>query len=337
MTFWEFEEKENHIILTLFDFLKLKFNVNRIKNYSKAAELSQLSSNTQSNEIPELFNYLFDITKIPQLNRNSGERRNQLAYVCLLRILDKICRKHELKYFICFGTLLGAVRHGGFIPWDDDLDVYMPRKDYLRFRSVVKKELDNSLAYIVENERFYLAPMLHLSFKNTNLILDIFPLDTYAKEIKNKNDYDILLKKLEKARLYYNKIDKSKLKTPQDIICTMEIIEKYTHEVVNESQNINNYANLYSYMGIEAEHSNNYIVNNNDIFPLREIEFEGVKTFAPRNVNKYLEEIYGNIYKFPKILYEHGENSYMRSKLITEEELGAFTTFTENFTGVQND
>lgn len=51
----------------------------------------------------------------------------------LLLQVSKICKKYNLKYFLCWGSLLGAVRHGGFVPWDDDLDVAMPRKDYEEF------------------------------------------------------------------------------------------------------------------------------------------------------------------------------------------------------------
>ena len=52
-----------------------------------------------------------------------------------------ICKRHNLRYFIIAGTLLGAVRHGGFIPWDDDMDVAMPRRDFNKFAKISKKEL----------------------------------------------------------------------------------------------------------------------------------------------------------------------------------------------------
>ena len=63
-----------------------------------------------------------------------------------LEILDdfvKICNKNNLTYFLTGGTMLGAVRHNGFIPWDDDIDIGMPRKDYDEFIKIAPKELGN--------------------------------------------------------------------------------------------------------------------------------------------------------------------------------------------------
>ena len=63
------------------------------------------------------------------------------AQMEVLDSIDRICRKHDIKWFADCGTLLGAVRHGGYIPWDDDLDICMLRDDYTRFHQYAQDEL----------------------------------------------------------------------------------------------------------------------------------------------------------------------------------------------------
>ena len=81
-------------------------------------------------------------------NRKSGEtilRQAQLVMTRMFKIIDYICREHHLRYWMCSGTLLGAVRHQGFIPWDDDLDICMIREDYDRFIQIAQQELPSDL------------------------------------------------------------------------------------------------------------------------------------------------------------------------------------------------
>ena len=72
-------------------------------------------------------------------------REIQLATYDIMKEIVKVCEKHNLTYYLSGGTMLGAVRHGGFIPWDDDMDIDMPWKDYKKFIKIAKKELPNDL------------------------------------------------------------------------------------------------------------------------------------------------------------------------------------------------
>ena len=75
----------------------------------------------------------FDLTAVHQANLK------------MLKEIDRICRKHQIQYMLDAGTLLGAVRHKGFIPWDDDVDLVFTRENYERFAQVVRKELPEGM------------------------------------------------------------------------------------------------------------------------------------------------------------------------------------------------
>ena len=76
----------------------------------------------------------------------------------ILLEIDRICKKHGIRYFLIAGTLLGAVRHKGFIPWDDDIDICMPAKDYNKFSKLAVKELKTD--YFIQNYETDLTSML---------------------------------------------------------------------------------------------------------------------------------------------------------------------------------
>ena len=73
-------------------------------------------------------------------------RRQQMRMLEILLEVDKVCKRHDIKYWLSSGTLIGAMRHDGFIPWDDDLDIEMMRSDYLRLMEVLPSELPEWLA-----------------------------------------------------------------------------------------------------------------------------------------------------------------------------------------------
>ena len=78
------------------------------------------------------------------------EERSGLQEMLLqiLREFDRICRKHKIQYMLFAGSAIGAARHKGFIPWDDDIDVAMLRPEYERFMAVAQSELDEKIYYL---------------------------------------------------------------------------------------------------------------------------------------------------------------------------------------------
>ena len=95
-------------------------------------------------------------------------RIHQLIMLDLLKHFDAICKEHNIKYWLSSGTCLGAVRHGGFIPWDDDLDVEMLRDDYMKFEKVFK-ETDDYVLQTYKNDPYYVVPFAKLRNKKTEI------------------------------------------------------------------------------------------------------------------------------------------------------------------------
>ena len=119
----------------------------------------------------------------------------------LLKQYIDFCNKHNLKYFLMAGTLLGAIRHKGFIPWDDDIDVAMPREDYDKFCELAAKEFtgdtffqsyktDKNFPYVFSKLRDSNTTFIETVYKhvdmNQGVYLDIFPLDGISKHNANK-------------------------------------------------------------------------------------------------------------------------------------------------------
>lgn len=123
--------------------------------------------------------------------------------------VDKFCDEHGIRYYLCGGTLLGAVRHKGFIPWDDDMDIAMPRKDYEKFLKLYNLGNKRYQVSGIENNSKWHMPFARVEDKNTVLyeqtlkskykkccvFLDVFPIDGIPNN-KNKEKYFMFRQKI---------------------------------------------------------------------------------------------------------------------------------------------
>lgn len=265
-------------------------------------------------------------------NRESGTdilKQAQLVMLRILKIVDYICKKNKLDYWLDSGTLLGAVRHKGFIPWDDDIDIAMPRDDYNKFIEVSKRELPKDLfLQFYDTDSEYDMPWVKVrdcnsyieEYKygnyNHGLFVDIFPMDTYGEKNekvnlarkKYKRIYKILTmvkepfeKNRNKRILLKNNIKFCRkvilfpyvLMNKKDVMIKLDHIkQKYISKLEDKSGNFMGY-------GIDAMFWESIIFEKERIYPLVEIEFEGCKFLAPKDYHGYLIDQFGDYMVMP--------------------------------------
>ena len=244
------------------------------------------------------FNTLFyflnkyaDISKVPKAE--GALRDLQLCDYELMRIFNAVCKKHNLQYWIAYGTLLGAVRHKGFIPWDDDTDIAMPRSDYEKILAILNQELSK---YGIEAEEQLPMWRIGLSYKHyeTGIWIDIFPVDSVGMP----NEVEICAEELEKRILKYRKYYHRHIKHT-----SVDKIQSIKHKIIPDSGDYR-----ICYHNPEFVYRVTVMHDEDDIFPLGTMKFEdGVTQLnVPNNPDSYLRRIYGNNYmSFPRWGVEH--------------------------------
>ncbi len=275
------------------------------------------------------------------------EKRRKIWAVelTMLERFISICEKHGLAYYAIGGTLLGAVRHQGFIPWDDDIDIGMMRKDYDAFLLIAPQELKAPFCLqTTENEPWCYRPHAQIRNNSTtgymkteeNLIcskgifIDIFPLDGVADNRKNYQKQMRRMKIMNRIFMNYFFFDVMHDKKP--------VVKAAAHQLVKMYFAMFGHKNVYrrfdrlaaKYSADQTEYIGELtILFDNEKYQWEKawfadrktLPFEHLKVSVPGEYEKVLSRTFGNYMEYP----EDKENSSLHGGMIFEPEIPYLT------------
>ncbi len=281
------------------------------------------------------------------------------VWACQLEILQKIdviCKKYDITYYAYWGSLLGAIRHKGFVPWDDDFDIAMLKDDYIKFLSVAQEELpedywllnmyttekwDNVFSRVANGKSIDLKKSRNSEYHGCPLALgiDIFPLYYVPRDKNVAENQKILLRVIEELRgiveyRYNDKIATEEEKSQYDIVIAQNLvdIQRITGYEFTTDRPLKNQLNIvFDQMCrlAEAEDADcvasfvHYIEKNKHVIDKRlykpiEMPFENIMVTVPKGYDTILRQMYGDY------MFEWKSNSLERHNAIRlqTEELG---------------
>ncbi|HFI0408423.1 TPA: phosphorylcholine transferase LicD [Streptococcus suis] len=246
----------------------------------------------------------------------------------LLREFIRVCELNNLRYFILGGTLLGAVRHNGFIPWDDDIDVGMPREDFEKLKSLSQDVFQNPYYCIHdENDSNYTKAFMKLQDQRTSIIMtysnerkperiwiDIFPIDGMpARKISRKiHEFRYLYSRMMVQLSQFDRIvNQSKKNRPaiENIIIRIAKIINF-QKLLSYEKRHKAYNNILAKYNISEEYAGNLsgayklkeVVPSNYFGKGVKLNFAGIDVNAPEKYKDYLTAIYGkNFMQLPPV------------------------------------
>jgi len=236
-------------------------------------------------------------------------REAQLIMLEMLVEFDALCKKHKLQYWLDSGTLLGAVRHQGFIPWDDDIDLSMPVEDYRKFKEIAQEELSENIFFQTSttDKGFKFDYMklrsnradiveFHEKGKEVNyhqgLFVDIFPMLTLPNTKFHRAFYEDAFKLIR---------DVSSISLHTLNGKDHPHVRKALLEAVNEMHEGWDKEDIkVIYSGKMPDVAAWFDID--EVFPLKKIKFEGLEFYAPKNPKHYLKSIYSfNFMELPPL------------------------------------
>lgn len=259
----------------------------------------------------------------------------KLELDCLKAIID-VCQKIGVEYFLIGGTALGAVRHGGFIPWDDDIDIGMTRENYSKFIDMAPKNLPENYhlqsPYDSNNNPYYYSKIridgtqfVEYCNRKVNMhqgvYVDIFPFD----EVPNDDDENRI-----QFEAFQKLIRKFSLRQSPDVSTEPKSVKEKARSVFRNFlyrlyrltsyekllNDLNNTVTKYNGTGQEALACLNFpnrkkeYIKMTDLYPLKDISFEDITAKIPNNYDTYLKTHYGDYMQLPPENQRYGHKPY---------------------------
>ena len=261
----------------------------------------------------------------------------QKIEIDILKYFKQLCEEHHLRYYLAYGTLLGAVRHQGFIPWDDDMDVMMPREDYNRLVEIMKEDIHPYYKLIsIDTCPEFTAPLPKIIDARTRLIqkydfiertelgvyVDIFILDgasnDYNAAIKKYQDGFKIYKKWRRADAKLFKPGKSKvygiLRWVRNIPYKIHGITRYLHDMDNFNCQYSFYKSKYVVSFNSGVEDAEMSVYEKEMFGEDcKLKFENEDFCIPEDYDTVLKMTNGNYMEFPPESKQVSDHKYTAS------------------------
>lgn len=236
----------------------------------------------------------------------------------LLKFFDDYCKKHQIRYFLSNGTLLGAVKYKGFIPWDDDVDVLVPREDYDR---LVASFVDDDRICLMSCERNpkYLLPFAKLCDMSIikeetgndhgtelGLNVDIFPIDAWPDDlVEAKREAKKIRRNM--YALYLSKLERPNASTPLKrfaqgglmLVCRFCSAQYFLRRIISRSLREKQSQSRYAGCKCWCIYGSREIIPAEVFSDTVEVLFEGAIFPAPVGYDTYLRSLYGDYPKDP--------------------------------------
>lgn len=234
----------------------------------------------------------------------------------MLKLFISVCEKLNLKYYLMGGTLLGAVRHKGFIPWDDDIDMGMPRKDYEVFLEKgqallpegfflqtfdTDPEWPQAFAKIRNSNTTFIESSMCKRKINHGAYIDVFPIDYYPeteKEIKAFRRKQTWLGRSITKAISFKPFSKS-VQIKGKIFQLITIFQPYRVAVRKKDQLFKSVKSSSKMGNLSSAWGYKEITDASWYGEGREVDFEGIKANAPTEYEKWLTQVYGDYMQLP--------------------------------------